>query len=142
VAAACVVAGAIPTPAAAHGQHRLKLRPFSPTAAESIRLFQSLAPDRVRATVANARAAKRLQATAATTSFRAADGVSIPVAVSTAYTPDPAVERSYVTFLGGLVHGSELSKIIGYIATPGQIANDFCGEGALACYASTVTTSS
>jgi hypothetical protein len=134
VAAACVIAGAIPTAAAAHGQHRLKLRPLPPTAAESIRLFHPRFADRGRARVANASAANRLQATAATTSFRTADGVNIPVAVSTAYTPNPAVEQSYVNFLGGLVHGSELGKISVYIATPSQIEDDFCGSGALACY--------
>jgi hypothetical protein len=134
VAAACVIAGAIPSPAAAHGQPRLKLRPLLPTAAESIRLFHPRVPDRLRARVANARAARRASAHAATTSFRTADGVSIPVAVSTAYTPDPNVEQSYVTFLGNLVHGSELGKLSVYIATPSQIEHDFCGQGALACY--------
>lgn len=134
VAAACVIAGAIPTHAAAQGQHRLKLRPLLPAAAESVRLFHPPAPDRVRVRVAKASAARRIQASAATASFRTGDGVSIPVAVSTAYTPDPTIEQSYVTFLGGLVHGSELGKISVFIATPSQIEDDFCGEGALACY--------
>ena len=129
VAAACLLAAAAPASA-----HHLKLRPLSPTAAGSVPLFHPRVADRVRATVANARAARRATAHAATTSFRTADGVSIPVAVSTAYTPDPNVEQGYVNFLGGLVHGSELAKISIYIATPGQIENVFCGEGALACY--------
>jgi hypothetical protein len=127
--AVCLLSSAAP----AHA-HRLKLLPLSPNAAESVRLFHPEAPDRVRPTVKNARAARRITARASTTSFRTADGVSIPVAVSTAYTPDPAVEQGYVTFLGGLVHGSELGKLSVYIATPGQIENDFCGQGALACY--------
>ncbi len=132
VAAACLIA----VPAASAHQHRLKLRPLSSTAsaAESVRLFHPKAPDRVRPTVVNARAARRLSAHASTTSFRTADGVSIPVAVSSAYTPDPGVEQGYVNFLGGLVHGSELGKISVYIATPSQIENSFCGAGALACY--------
>ena len=130
-AAVCLLPSAAPAPAHAH---KLKLLPLSREAAESVRLFHPAAPDRVRPTVKNVRAARRITARASTTSFRTADGVSIPVAVSTAYTPDPAVEQGYVTFLGGLVHGSELGKLSVYLATPGQIENDFCGEGALACY--------
>jgi hypothetical protein len=130
VAAACLAAA----PAASAHQHRLKLRPLSSTAAESVRLFHPKAPDRVRPTVLNARAARRIAKTASTTSFRTADGVTIPVAVSSAYTPDPSVEQGYVNFLGGLVHGDELGKISVYIASPSQIENSFCGQGALACY--------
>ncbi|HEX6459720.1 MAG TPA: hypothetical protein VF032_12435 [Thermoleophilaceae bacterium] len=132
VAAACLIAA----PAASAHQHRLKLRPLKSmaAAAESVRLFHPQAPDRVRPSVLNARAARRITAHASTTSFRTADGVSIPVAVSSAYTPDPTVEQGYVNLLGGLVHGSELGKISVYIATPGQIENSFCGQGALACY--------
>lgn len=130
VAAACLAAA----PSAFAHQHRLRLEPLSPGAGESVRLFNPRVPDRVRPTVASARAARRLTASAATTSFRTADGVSIPVAVSSAYTPDPSVEQGYVNFLGGLVHGSELGKLSVYIATPGQIENTFCGQGALACY--------
>ena len=132
VAAACLIA----VPAASAHPHRLKLRPLSSTAsaAESVRLFRPKAPDRVRPTVLDARAARRITAHASTTSFRTADGVTIPVAVSSAYTPDPSVEQGYVNFLGGLVHGSELGKISVYIATPSQIENSFCGAGALACY--------
>ena len=129
VAAACLLAAAAPASA-----HRLKLHPLSPTAAESVRLFHPHLTDKVRATVANASAAKLATAHAATTSFRTADGFTIPVAVSTAYTPDPTLEQGYVNFLDGLVHGSELAKISVYIATPGQIENVFCGQGALACY--------
>jgi hypothetical protein len=131
VAAACLAA--TPAAASAH-RHHLRLEPLASTAAESVRLFHPRAPDRFRPAVANARAARRVTARAATTSFRTADGVTIPVAVSTAYTPDPTVEQGYVNFLGGLVHGSELGKLSVYIATPGQIENAFCGQGALACY--------
>lgn len=132
VAAACLIG----VPAASARPQRLELRPLSRTAsaAEGVSLFHPQAPDRVRPAVLNARAARRITAHASTTSFRTADGVSIPVAVSSAYTPDPNVEQGYVNFLGGLVHGSELGKISVYIATPSQIENSFCGEGALACY--------
>src|SRR5436305_3766769 len=128
-AAVCLLASAAP----AHA-HKLKLLPLSRDAAESVRLFHPIAPDPVLPTLKNVRGARRITARASTNSFRTADGVIIPVAVSTAYAPDPAVEQGYVTFLGGLVHGSELGKLSVYIATPGQIEDDFCGEGALACY--------
>jgi hypothetical protein len=117
----------------AHAE-RLKLRPLSRTAAESVRLFHPRVRDRVRATPLKARAARRAQAQAAETRFRTQDGYEIPVAVSSAYTPDPGVEQGYVNFLDGLVHGPELGKISIYIATPSQIENTFCGQGALACY--------
>jgi hypothetical protein len=129
-----VAAAFLLTAAAPASAHRLKLRPLPPAAAESVRLFHPRVPDRTRIGVANARAARRAAAHAATASFRTTDGFAIPVAVSTAYTPDPNVEQSYVTFLGNLVHGSELGKLSVYIATPAQIQQDFCGQGALACY--------
>jgi hypothetical protein len=114
--------------------HRLKLRPLRPGAMESVRLFHPQARDRVRNTPLRASAAKRLEAHSSETRFRTQDGYEIPVAVSSAYTPDPNVEQGYVNLLGGLVHGSELGKISVYIATPSQLENTFCGQGALACY--------
>jgi hypothetical protein len=80
------------------------------------------------------RAASRARDAASSTVFRTRDGVPIPVQVSAAYAPNPSVEQGYVSFLGGLVHGSELGKLSVYIATPSQIQNTFCGDGALACY--------
>jgi len=128
--AACLLAGAAPAAA----KRPLKLRPLNPKALESVRLFHLPVRDRVRKTVFRARTAKRLAAHAADTRFRTQDGYEIPVAVSSAYTPDPNVEQGYVNLLGSLVHGTELGKISVYIATPGQIENSFCGAGALACY--------
>jgi hypothetical protein len=121
------------SPAAAQ-THRLKLQPLKPGAAESVRLFHPHVSDRLRATPYKARAARNAQSSSSTTSFRTQDGTTIPVAVSSAYTPDPNVEQGYVNFLGGLIHGAELGKISVYIATPSQIENAFCGAGALACY--------
>ncbi len=114
--------------------HRLKLRPLQPGAVESVRLFHPKARDRVRKAPLRARAARRLRAHSAETRFRTQDGYEIPVAVSSAYTPDPNVEQGYVNLLGGLMHGTELGKISIYIATPSQLENTFCGAGALACY--------
>jgi hypothetical protein len=129
VAAALLFATAAPAQA-----HRLKLLPLKPGAAESVRLFHPQAPDRVRATAFRASAAKRLDAHAAETRFRTQDGYEIPVAVSSAYAPDPNVEQGYVNFLDTLEHGAELAKISVYIASPSQIQDTFCGSGALACY--------
>lgn len=129
VGAAFLLATAAPAQA-----HRLKLQPLRPNAAESVRLFNPQVPDRIRSTPLNKRAAHSAQSSSDSTSFRTQDGTTIPVAVSSAYTPDPTVEQGYVTFLGGLIHGTELGKISIYIATPGQIENTFCGSGALACY--------
>ena len=128
---ACLLASADP---AAAKPGPLKLLPLDPNALEGIRLFHAPVRDRVRKTVLHARTAKRLDAHTAETRFRTQDGYEIPVAVSSAYTPDPKVEQSYVNLLGGLVHSTELGKISVYIATPGQIENTFCGSGALACY--------
>jgi hypothetical protein len=114
--------------------HRLRLRPLERGASESVRLFHPHAVDRVRAHAFRIRAATKAQAHAAETRFRTQDGYEIPVAVSSAYAPDPNVEQGYVNFLDGLVHGSELGKISVYIASPSQIETTFCGEGALACY--------
>jgi len=133
-ASAAAIAVCLLTIAAPAQAHRLKLRPLDPNAVESVRLFHPVVRDRVRKSVLRTRAAKRLDAHAADTRFRTQDGYEIPVAVSSAYTPDPNVEQGYVNLLGGLVHSTELAKISVYIATPGQIENTFCGAGALACY--------
>ena len=39
-----------------------------------------------------------------------------------------------MTFLGSLMHGSELRSLRVYIAPPKQITSTFCGAGTLACY--------
>jgi hypothetical protein len=131
VAAVFLLANTAP---AAAQTHRLKLRPLSATATESIRLFNPPVRDRVRAAPFRARAASRAEAHSADTRFRTQDGYEIPVSVSSDYTPDPNVEQGYVNFLGSLVHSTELGKISIYIATPSQIEDTFCGQGALACY--------
>jgi hypothetical protein len=109
----------------------LKLEPL-PAISKSAALFP--APDRVRARPLHTAAAARARALASTAVLRTADGVSIAVEVSSAYTPNPAVEQSYVNLLGSLVHGPELANLSVYIGTPAQIRDTFCGPGALACY--------
>jgi hypothetical protein len=74
--------------------------------------------------------------TAAAKRYRTADGNQILVDVSPAYRADDGAIRQYVDFLGRVPHGSELSKLKLYIATPDEV-EQLCGgsEGTLACYA-------
>jgi hypothetical protein len=132
VAAAFALLGAAP----AHA-HKLRMLPLQPTpvvAGATAHLFPTKLRDDLRASAPRTFAARRGRATAAKAVFRTRDGVSIPVEVSSAYTPNAVVEQGYVSFLGGLVHGSELANLSVYIATPGQIQSTYCGDGALACY--------
>lgn len=73
--------------------------------------------------------------------YQAPDGQTVSVRFSGSYTPDDAVAQTYVDFLGSLPHGSELSKLRVYIATPAEVQDD-CGgvEGTLACYDPSVNT--
>ena len=67
--------------------------------------------------------------------YQAPDGTTIQVAFDAAYQADPAVAQSYVDYLGGLPHGSELSRLKLLLAPPATVTVD-CGgvEGVLACY--------
>lgn len=73
--------------------------------------------------------------------YMASDGQSVSVRFSPSYEPDDAVGQSYVDFLGGLPHGTELSRLKIYIATPAEV-QDQCGgvKGTLACYDPAVNT--
>jgi hypothetical protein len=70
--------------------------------------------------------------------YAAADGNEVRVALSPQYASDPTVAQSYVDFLAGLPHGSELSQLRVYIAPPDEVLSD-CGgvPGTLACYTNT-----
>ena len=54
--------------------------------------------------------------------------------VSDSYAPDDALTRRWARFLGGLVHGPELSGLTLYLAPPSEVARDCPGE-AFGCYA-------
>ena len=127
---AAVAALALCAPPAHAAQQRLE--PLRPPAFASSRAFP--VRDTVRGSALSPRAAATIRAHAAGARFTTRDGISIPVEVSPAYKPDPAVEQSYVTLLGNLVHGQELRSLHVFIATPKQIQGAFCGAGALACY--------
>jgi hypothetical protein len=65
------------------------------------------------------------------------EGTTVSVAISDRYANrlSTKVAQSYVDFLDSLDHGSELSALRIYIATPDEVVTD-CGgqEGTLACY--------
>jgi hypothetical protein len=76
-----------------------------------------------------------------TAAYAAPDGQTVQVMFSPGYTPNPEIAQTYVNFLGGLPHGSELSKLSIFIATPDEV-KQLCGgqEGTLACYSSATHT--
>jgi hypothetical protein len=77
-----------------------------------------------------------LATTARAKAYKAPDGSTILVDVSPSYRRDDAAIQKFVDFLGRLPHGSELSRLRLYIATPGEVER-LCGgvPGTLACYA-------
>src|SRR4051812_49327809 len=72
------------------------------------------------------RAQARRAGDSAPASYLTKDGLSVSVRFSRSYSPDSEVAQSYVDFLGGLIHGSELGKLRVYIATPAEV-RDVCG---------------
>src|SRR3954452_5267393 len=67
--------------------------------------------------------------------YQAPDGTTVQVSFDAAYREDPAVAQTYVDYLGGLPHGTELGKLKLLLAPPDQVTSE-CGgvEGVLACY--------
>jgi len=64
----------------------------------------------------------------------AAGGERVGIYVSDDYASDAGAAQRWADFFGGLVHGSELSLITVYVATPADAA-DLCGDAdALGCY--------
>jgi hypothetical protein len=60
-------------------------------------------------------------------------GETVTVYVSDSYPQDPALPQQWANFLGGLVHGSELSLVTAYLAPLAEVQS-YCGPDALACY--------
>jgi hypothetical protein len=65
--------------------------------------------------------------------YRTASGESVTVFASNAYPVDPAVGQRWADFLASLVHGSELSSVIVFLAPESQVGR-LCGQDAVACY--------
>lgn len=82
-----------------------------------------------------ARSALRVVGRSPAVSYAARDGLRVSVAFSSSYAADPAVAKSYVDFLDGLPHGSELGRLRVFIAPPDEVLAACGGEqGTLACY--------
>lgn len=82
-----------------------------------------------------ARSSSRVAGDSAPAVYMAPDGQTVTVRFSKSYEPDPEIAQTYVDFLGGLPHGSELGELKVYIATPKEV-KAYCGgqDGTLACY--------
>jgi len=65
--------------------------------------------------------------------YRSATGESVTIFVSNAYPVDPTVGQRWANFLASLVHGSELSSVIVFLAPASQV-EQLCGQDAVACY--------
>lgn len=74
-----------------------------------------------------------LRKAAAAASFPDGDGHSVSIRVSDSYLPDPAADQALATYLGTLLHGSEMSRLNVVVVTGPEIIN-ICGAGAAACY--------
>jgi hypothetical protein len=64
----------------------------------------------------------------------AADGETLTVFVSDTYAGDPSVAQKWADFFTGLVHGSELSQLQVYVATPAEVTSTCGNTDALGCY--------
>jgi hypothetical protein len=125
-------------PAVAHAAPRRALQPLADVAPLAP---VSVVADRVVTAAPAVKRAATAQAAAATTGtaekLMAADGQTVDVVVSSTYAAAPPAAQSYVDFLDGLAHGTELSKLTLSIVTPAEIAGA-CGaqqgDGVLACY--------
>jgi hypothetical protein len=65
--------------------------------------------------------------------YTTAAGESVTVYSSDAYPQDHAFNQSWANFLGGLLHGFELSRLTVYIAPVAEM-HSLCGPQASACY--------
>lgn len=72
------------------------------------------------------------------TTYRLGDGQLVRVQVSPQYEGDPVVQR-LLTSLESLLHGSEMSRLSVYLASPEGMART-CGSSATGCYARAAET--
>jgi hypothetical protein len=64
----------------------------------------------------------------------AADGETVTVYVQDdLLAADPTINQHWADVLAGLLHGSELAKVVLYVTTIDRV-REVCGTGALACY--------
>ncbi len=62
----------------------------------------------------------------------AATGEQMTIYVSNGYAPEQVSQQTWADFFAGLLHGSELSRLVAYIVTPAEVVQ-MCGPDALAC---------
>lgn len=67
--------------------------------------------------------------------YRVPTGESVTVYASNAYPVDPTMGQRWADFLDTLVHGSELSSVILFLAPVAEVGR-LCGTDAVACYSS------
>jgi hypothetical protein len=63
----------------------------------------------------------------------ASTGDHLTVYVSDSYPPDRNTPQQWADFFAGLIHGSELSLLTAYVATPDEVES-LCNAAALGCY--------
>jgi hypothetical protein len=126
---AVAVAAALATAAAAQSApaHRLQ----APHAREIARAEAPI-PD----TISRARAASLAVPSGSWGgTYRAFTGESVTVYASSSYPVDAAIGQRWADFLATLVHGSELSSVIVFLAPDTEVSR-LCGTDAVACYSS------
>jgi hypothetical protein len=89
--------------------------------------------DRIVRSRAGTRRALRATASAYDSTYPIASGESVRIIMSDGFVPDRAVAQSWADFLGGLIHGDELTTVTVYVATDDEVL-DGCGPQVLACY--------
>ncbi len=62
----------------------------------------------------------------------AATGEQLTIYISDGYTPEQVSPQTWADFFAGLLHGSELTKLVAYVVTPAEVTQ-MCGADALAC---------
>ena len=62
----------------------------------------------------------------------AGTGEQLTIYVSDGYTPEQVSPQTWADFFAGLIHGSELTRLVAYVATPAEVVQ-MCGPDALAC---------
>jgi hypothetical protein len=65
--------------------------------------------------------------------YSTAAGERVAIRASSSYPADEAFAQRWADYLGSLVHGSELSTVTLYIATPAEV-QELCRERSVGCY--------
>ncbi len=66
--------------------------------------------------------------------YTASTGEQVTVYTSKTYPVDDAAGQRWANFLASLVHGPELSSVVVYLETPGEVSSTCGGSDILGCY--------